>query len=156
MVPQTFCISPSVEDIFQLDIWRGYLTHILYSQKYLWIVSQSIYSNAKCTIPEHDMSSSRRVMSYIRAGVCNCGPEFQLNWTLPKIQKAFLKTFPIKMKPTKWPAKDKKRGKKSENQTRIKVSPCSFHALKKKSFYRHEVRVNLDFSDSVDSRRLQV
>ena len=59
------------------------------------------------------------LMSNIRVGVCNCGPEFHLNWTLPKIQKAFLKTFPMKMKPTKWPAKDKKRGKKSENQTRI-------------------------------------
>ena len=51
------------------------------------------------------------LMSNIRAGVCNCGPEFHLNWTLPKIQKAFLKTFPMKMKPAKWPAKDKKKQK---------------------------------------------
>ena len=92
------------------------------------------------------------LMSNIRAGVCNCGPEFHLNWTLPKIQKAFLKTFPMKMKPAKWPAKDKKKQKPNPD----KVSPCSFHALYKKSFYHHEVRVNLDFSDSVDSRHMQV
>ena len=68
----TLCISPSVEDIFQLDIQHGW--HILYSQEYLCIVSHNIYSNEKCAMPEHDMSSSRRVMSNRRAGVCNCSP----------------------------------------------------------------------------------
>ena len=34
----------------------------------------------------------------------------------PKILKAFLKTFPIKMKPTKCPAREKKWGKKSEKR----------------------------------------
>ena len=68
----TLCISQSVEDIFQLDTQHG--QHILYSREYLCIASHNIYSNEKCAMPEHDMSSSRRVMSNRRAGVCNCSP----------------------------------------------------------------------------------
>ena len=64
--------------------------------------------NVQC--PNMTCHHQEGLMSNTRAGVCNCDPEFHLNWTLPKIQKAFLKTFPIKMKPTKrWPAKDKKK-----------------------------------------------
>ena len=89
--------------------------------------------NVQC--PNMTCHHQEGLMSNIRAGVCNSGPEFHLNWTLPKIQKAFLKTFPIKMKPTKrWPAKDKKKeARKAKTKTRIKVSPCSFHTLKKKA-----------------------
>ena len=77
MVPtiSNFEQSVSVEDIF---CWifsvAGNLTHILYSQfKYLWIFSDSIYSNVQCqnmTCHHH----LRRVMTNKRAGVCNCGP----------------------------------------------------------------------------------
>ena len=64
--------------------------------------------NVQC--PNMTCHHQEGLMSNIRADVCNSSPEFHLNWTLPKIQKAFLKTFPITMKPTKrWPAKDKKK-----------------------------------------------
>ena len=69
------CISPSEKTYTSwMFSMAGNLTHILYPRKHLWIVSHSIYSNAKFAIPEHNRSSSRRVMSKIRAGVCNCGP----------------------------------------------------------------------------------
>ena len=81
--------------------------------------------NVQC--PNMTCHHQEGLMSNIRAGVCNSGPEFHLNRTLSKIQKAFLKTFPIKMKPTKrWPAKDKKRGKKSKNQNPDKGIPMFF------------------------------
>ena len=60
-----------------------------------------------------------------------------LNSSNPKILKAFLKTFPSKMKPTKCPAREKKMRQKrrEERKQRVKVETAvSFLNLKTRKF----------------------
>ena len=60
-----------------------------------------------------------------------------LNSSNPKILKAFLKTFPSKMKPTKCPTKEKKMRQKrrEERKQRVKIETAvSFLNLKTRKF----------------------
>ena len=66
------CAFPQVWKTYSCWIFSvaGNLTQMLYSRKYLWIVSHSVYINAKCAVLEHDMPSSRRPEGLMAKGWC--------------------------------------------------------------------------------------